>query len=212
MVITYILYLISFRAINSGLELTIMATSLSKTSELGFTICMLLSLASSEIINTRQILQSSLVISNSLSIISSKIKPNRSFYLILSVNLGSKMRLDVMIFDPPRQGPTLWEIGFPDRTAAEFYVPDPYPTLMNKLYNNHPDKLLLLLCSFQSHFPCLNQRLSFLMMLENLVLTNRFRQYGLWERYAAMYPDNDLVYTVGVDDCSKDWFYAHVNR
>ncbi|XP_022136796.1 probable rhamnogalacturonate lyase B isoform X2 [Momordica charantia] len=97
----------------------------------------------------------------------------------ITIEPGSKMRLDVMIFDPPRQGPTLWEIGFPDRTAAEFYVPDPYPTLMNKLYNNHPDK---------------------------------FRQYGLWERYAAMYPDNDLVYTVGVDDCSKDWFYAHVNR
>ncbi|KAK7858599.1 rhamnogalacturonate lyase [Quercus suber] len=35
---------------------------------------------------------------------------------------------------PPRQGPTLWEIGIPDRTAAEFYVPNPYATLLNSLY------------------------------------------------------------------------------
>lgn len=35
----------------------------------------------------------------------------------------------------------MWEIGFPDRTAAEFNIPDPYPTLMNKLYNErHSDK------------------------------------------------------------------------
>ncbi|KAL0549705.1 hypothetical protein IC582_014192 [Cucumis melo] len=97
----------------------------------------------------------------------------------ITIEFGSEINLDVMVFDPPRQGPTLWEIGFPDRTAAEFYVPDPYPTLMNKLYNNHADK---------------------------------FRQYGLWERYAAIYPNNDLVFTVGVDDYTVDWFYAHVNR
>jgi rhamnogalacturonan endolyase len=40
----------------------------------------------------------------------------------------------------------------------------------------------------------------------------RFRQYGLWERYAELYPDNDLVYTVGVSDYTKDWFYAQVTR
>ncbi|XP_031737632.1 probable rhamnogalacturonate lyase B isoform X2 [Cucumis sativus] len=97
----------------------------------------------------------------------------------ITIEFGSEINLDEMVFDPPRQGPTIWEIGFPDRTAAEFYVPDPYPTLMNKLYNNHADK---------------------------------FRQYGLWERYAAIYPNNDLVFTVGVDDYKVDWFYAHVNR
>lgn len=46
------------------------------------------------------------------------------------------------MYDPPRNGPTLWEIGVPDRTAAEFYVPDPNPTLMNQLYTVQSDKLV----------------------------------------------------------------------
>ena len=41
---------------------------------------------------------------------------------------------------------------------------------------------------------------------------NRYRQYGLWERYAALYPENDLVFTVGKSDESKDWFFAQVTR
>ncbi|KHN09022.1 hypothetical protein glysoja_021844 [Glycine soja] len=40
----------------------------------------------------------------------------------------------------------------------------------------------------------------------------RFRQYGLWERYAELYPNEDLVYTVGISDYRKDWFFAQVNR
>ncbi|XXG55811.1 hypothetical protein AAC387_Pa03g3396 [Persea americana] len=40
----------------------------------------------------------------------------------------------------------------------------------------------------------------------------RFRQYGLWERYAELYPDHDLIYTVGVSDYWKDWFFAQVTR
>lgn len=40
----------------------------------------------------------------------------------------------------------------------------------------------------------------------------RFRQYGLWERYADLYPDEDLVYTVGTSDYAKDWFFAQVTR
>ena len=40
------------------------------------------------------------------------------------------------MYSPPRNGPTLWEIGIPDRSAAEFHVPAPYPTLMNNLYKN----------------------------------------------------------------------------
>ncbi|KAJ8747928.1 hypothetical protein K2173_013017 [Erythroxylum novogranatense] len=67
----------------------------------------------------------------------------------------------------------------PDRSASEFYVPDPNPMYINKLYVNHPD---------------------------------RFRQYGLWERYAELYPDRDLVYTIGVSDYSTDWFFAQVTR
>lgn len=97
----------------------------------------------------------------------------------ITLEPGSKIELDVIVYEPPRNGPTLWEIGIPDRTAAEFYIPDPYPTLMNQLYSNHPDK---------------------------------FRQYGLWDRYADLFPNQDLVYTVGVDDYSKNWFFAQVNR
>ncbi len=51
--------------------------------------------------------------------------------------------MGVLVYEPPRQGPTLWEIGVPDRTAAEFFIPDPYPTLMNRLYNNdHKERLV----------------------------------------------------------------------
>ncbi|KAI9097571.1 hypothetical protein K1719_025342 [Acacia pycnantha] len=84
-----------------------------------------------------------------------------------------------IVYEPPRDGPTLWEIGIPDRSAAEFYVPDPNPKYINKLYVNHPDK---------------------------------FRQHGLWERYAELYLEEDLVYTVDVSDYGKDWFFAQVTR
>lgn len=47
-----------------------------------------------------------------------------------------------LIFEPPRDGPTLWEIGIPDRSAAEFYIPDPDPMYINRLYVNHPDRLV----------------------------------------------------------------------
>ncbi|KAM7280085.1 hypothetical protein ACFE04_007219 [Oxalis oulophora] len=83
-----------------------------------------------------------------------------------------------LIYEPPRDGPTLWEIGVPDRYASG-YVPDPNPNHINKLFLNHPD---------------------------------RFRQYGLWERYSELYPNMDLVYTVGVSDYRRDWFYAQVPR
>ncbi|KAF5942713.1 hypothetical protein HYC85_020355 [Camellia sinensis] len=89
------------------------------------------------------------------------------------------MDMGDLVYEPPRAGPTLWEIGIPDRSAAEFYIPEPNPKYINKLYVNHPD---------------------------------RFRQYGLWERYADLYPDEDLVYTIGVSDYRKDWFFAQVNR
>ncbi|XP_012081709.1 probable rhamnogalacturonate lyase B isoform X2 [Jatropha curcas] len=98
----------------------------------------------------------------------------------ITIQPGSSIKLGVLIHDPPRNGPTLWEIGIPDRKASEFYVPETYPTLMNKLYTKHP--------------------------------TDRFRQYGLWERYADLYPRNDLVYNVGVNNYFQDWFFAHVTR
>ncbi|KAI4314447.1 hypothetical protein L6164_027355 [Bauhinia variegata] len=98
----------------------------------------------------------------------------------VTITPGCFIRLGSLIYNPPRNGATVWEIGIPDRTAAEFYIPDPYPTLMNKLYNDQHKE--------------------------------RFRQYGLWERYTDLYQNNDLVYTIGVDNYRKDWFYAHVTR
>jgi len=52
---------------------------------------------------------------------------------------GCEINLGDIIFEPPRDGPTLWEIGIPDRSAAGFYVPDPNPKYINKLFVNHPD-------------------------------------------------------------------------
>ncbi|KAK3118796.1 hypothetical protein QOZ80_9BG0708030 [Eleusine coracana subsp. coracana] len=91
---------------------------------------------------------------------------------------GHAISVGDLVFEPPRLGPTLWEIGVPDRTAKEFYIPDPDPKYINKLFVN----------------------------------VDRYRQYGLWERYTAMYPQNDLVFTVGKSKQSKDWFFAQVTR
>ncbi|CAI9111391.1 OLC1v1011610C1 [Oldenlandia corymbosa var. corymbosa] len=96
------------------------------------------------------------------------------------VSPGNVVDLGIVVFNPPRNGPTIWEIGIPDRTAAEFYVPDPLPGLTNPLYNNLP--------------------------------AERYRQYGLWDRYTDLYPNDDLMFNTGVDDYRKNWFYAHVNR
>ncbi|KAL6659129.1 hypothetical protein ACP70R_003169 [Stipagrostis hirtigluma subsp. patula] len=96
----------------------------------------------------------------------------------LTIAPGRTMSVGDLVFEPPRSGPTLWEIGVPDRTAAEFYIPEPDPKYSSRLFL-HKD---------------------------------RYRQYGLWERYAALYPRNDLVFTVGKSNPSKDWFFAHVTR
>ncbi|MED6216758.1 hypothetical protein PIB30_010788 [Stylosanthes scabra] len=66
---------------------------------------------------------------------------------VITIAQGSPtyIELDDLVYEPPRDGPTLWEIGIPDRTAAEFYVPDPNPKYINKLYLNHPHKLILAL-------------------------------------------------------------------
>ncbi|KAM0995246.1 hypothetical protein ACFX19_010798 [Malus domestica] len=98
----------------------------------------------------------------------------------ITIEAASEVSLANLTFEPPRNGPTLWEIGTPDRSAAEFNIPDPYPTLVNRLFTGN--------------------------------YANRFRQYGLWERYRDYYPDRDLIYTVGTDNYGDDWFYAHVTR
>ncbi|KAF2299822.1 hypothetical protein GH714_003623 [Hevea brasiliensis] len=101
------------------------------------------------------------------------------FEAVITINSGCNIEMGDLVYKPPRDGPTLWEIGIPDRSAAEFYVPDPDLVHVNKLFINHPD---------------------------------RFRQYGLWSRYVDLYPEADLVYTVGVSDYRKDWFFAQVVR
>ena len=51
------------------------------------------------------------------------------------------MDIGDIVYEPPRDGPTLWEIGFPDRSAAEFYVPDPNPKYINKVLLSSPERL-----------------------------------------------------------------------
>lgn len=53
------------------------------------------------------------------------------------------MDVGEIVYQPPRDGPTLWEIGIPDRSAAEFYIPEPNPKYMNKLFINHPERLVV---------------------------------------------------------------------
>ncbi|XP_019422979.1 PREDICTED: probable rhamnogalacturonate lyase C [Lupinus angustifolius] len=98
----------------------------------------------------------------------------------ITIKPGGDIDFKDLLYNPPRNGPTLWEIGIPDRSAAEFYVPDSYPNLVNKLYQGESKE--------------------------------KFRQYGLWSRYTDLYPKHDLVYTIGVNNFTKDWFYAHVPR
>ncbi|KAJ6405033.1 hypothetical protein OIU84_013082 [Salix udensis] len=100
------------------------------------------------------------------------------FISVIRINPGCDIDIGDLVYEPPRNGSTLWEIGFPDRSAAEFYIPDANPEYINKLYLIH----------------------------------GRYRQYGLWERYAELYPSEDLVFTVGKSDYSKDWFFAQVTR
>lgn len=63
-------------------------------------------------------------------------------YFNSATYIGSQANLDDLVYEPPRDGPTIWEIGIPDRSAAEFFVPDPNPKYINKLYVNHPDRLI----------------------------------------------------------------------
>ncbi|KAK6160917.1 hypothetical protein DH2020_004298 [Rehmannia glutinosa] len=58
----------------------------------------------------------------------------------ITITPGCEIEMGEIVFEPPRDGPTLWEIGIPDRCAGEYYVPDPDPKYVNKLYVNHPDR------------------------------------------------------------------------
>ncbi|GJN04390.1 hypothetical protein PR202_ga21937 [Eleusine coracana subsp. coracana] len=96
----------------------------------------------------------------------------------LTIAPASSINVGDLVFKPPRKGSTMWEIGVPNRTAAEFHVPDPEPRYKSWLFTSK----------------------------------DRYRQYGLWERYAASYPKDDLVFIVGKSNSSKDWLYAQVTR
>ncbi|XP_031262360.1 probable rhamnogalacturonate lyase B [Pistacia vera] len=98
---------------------------------------------------------------------------------LITISTGSQPELGNLTYVPLRDGPTLWEIGFPDRTATGFFVPDVNPMYVNRLFVNSPEK---------------------------------YRQYGLWDRYADIHPESDQVFTIGVNDSKKDWFFAHVDR
>ncbi|XVF17391.1 hypothetical protein REPUB_Repub10bG0117700 [Reevesia pubescens] len=104
---------------------------------------------------------------------------NYKLDLNITIQPGNKIDLGTLIYDPPRNGPTLWEIGIPDRTAADFFIPEPDPTFESSILKNDADK---------------------------------YRQYGLWDRYSEIYRHGDLVFTVGVSNYSRDWFFAQVPR
>ncbi|KAG2688325.1 hypothetical protein I3760_09G090300 [Carya illinoinensis] len=57
-----------------------------------------------------------------------------------TISAGSQTQLGNLTFVPLRDGPTVWEIGFPDRTATGYFVPDVNPMYVNKLFLNSPEK------------------------------------------------------------------------
>ncbi|KAG9440116.1 hypothetical protein H6P81_020281 [Aristolochia fimbriata] len=98
----------------------------------------------------------------------------------ITISAGEdKVLLGDLVYEPPRNGPTLWEIGVPDRQVLEFFIPDPDPKYYNPFLRAPKD---------------------------------RIRQYGLWDRYTELYPNEDPIYTVGSSDYRRDWFFAHVPR
>ncbi|CAI9112365.1 OLC1v1012811C1 [Oldenlandia corymbosa var. corymbosa] len=101
------------------------------------------------------------------------------YELLINLAPGNMCNFGDLLFKPPRNGPTIWEIGIPDRTAAEFCIPDASPEYLNSLYINH---------------------------------TEKYRHYGLWDRYTDLYPHEDLIYRIGHSNYQTDWFFAHVNR
>ncbi|KAH0713435.1 hypothetical protein KY289_009394 [Solanum tuberosum] len=58
---------------------------------------------------------------------------------IVNVTPGSNIKLGVLLYNPPRNGATIWEIGVPDRTAAEFFIPNPPPQFKVHKYKNNSE-------------------------------------------------------------------------
>ncbi|KAK4707682.1 hypothetical protein R3W88_028607 [Solanum pinnatisectum] len=57
----------------------------------------------------------------------------------IKVTPGSNIKLGVLLYNPPRNGATIWEIGVPDRTAAEFFMPNPPPQFKVHKYKNNSE-------------------------------------------------------------------------
>ncbi|KAL5714526.1 rhamnogalacturonan endolyase [Ranunculus cassubicifolius] len=51
---------------------------------------------------------------------------------IITIREGENINLGNLVYIPQRSGPTLWEIGYPDRSPLEFSIPD--PLYINPLY------------------------------------------------------------------------------
>ncbi|XP_068323452.1 uncharacterized protein [Pyrus communis] len=62
----------------------------------------------------------------------------------ITISAGSQTQLGNLTYVPLRDGPTLWEIGYPDRTAIGYYVPDVNPMyrqygLWDRYTDVHPE-------------------------------------------------------------------------
>ncbi|KAI3508960.1 hypothetical protein L1887_23983 [Cichorium endivia] len=61
------------------------------------------------------------------------------YHVPITITPGCDINVGDLVYEPPRDGPTLWEIGIPDRSAAEFHVPEPNPKYVNPLFVNNPN-------------------------------------------------------------------------
>ncbi|CAI0398784.1 unnamed protein product, partial [Linum tenue] len=59
---------------------------------------------------------------------------------LITVKPGNEINLGQVMFKPPRNGPTVWELGIPNRSAKEFFIPDPDPKALNKFWLDKPDQ------------------------------------------------------------------------
>ena len=101
--------------------------------------------------------------------------------VLVTYNIGSCIEMGILVYEPPRDGPTLWEIGIPDRSAAEFYVPDPDPKYINRLFVNHPDRLVschiykelfVYLFSFNSNYKLVSSAIFLCLVYYTMKLSN----------------------------------------
>ncbi|KAK4417176.1 hypothetical protein Salat_2543200 [Sesamum alatum] len=58
----------------------------------------------------------------------------------ITISPGSIVEVRNVVFEAPRKGVTLWEIGIPDRTAAEFFIPNPDPKFKIYQYKRPVEK------------------------------------------------------------------------